>query len=129
MSIKASAKGINHTPRKTQEIVSLIQGRSVSDALVILEHTHRRAALAVKKLVKSAKANAENNHGYKVDTLSVSSIYVTPGARLKRYKPAAHGRALPFQKKTSHIFIEIDGQKKEKKKPAAKTKAASKEAK
>lgn len=119
MSVKASAKGISHTPRKTQEVTSLIRGRTVSDALVILEHTPRRAALAVRKLVESARSNAEN-HGYKADTLSISSLYVTPGSRLKRYKPAAHGRALPFEKKTSHVFIELNGQKKEKKKPAVK---------
>ncbi len=120
MSVKASAKSISLTPRKVQAVVSLIRGRTVSDALVILEHTPRRAAQPVRKLVESAKANAEKNHGYKTDTLLISSIYVTPGTRLKRYRPASRGRALPYQKKASHVFIEVDGQKKEKKKPAIK---------
>lgn len=121
MSIKASAKSLNMTPRKVSEVVALVRGRSVADALVILQHTPRRAATPVKKLVESAKANAEQNHGYKANTLAISSIYVTPGSRLKRIRPAAHGRALPFQKKSSHIFIEVDGQKKEKKKPVRQT--------
>jgi large subunit ribosomal protein L22 len=120
MSVKASAKSISHAPRKVEEVVGLVRNRSLSDAMVILQHTPRRAAQPVKKLLQSARANAEKNHGYKVDSLSISSIYVTPGSRLKRARPAAHGRALPFQKKSSHVFVEVDGQKKEKKKPAAK---------
>jgi large subunit ribosomal protein L22 len=92
--------------------------------LTILEHTPRRSALAVKKAVMSAKANADHNHGYKPATLQITEISVTPGPRLKRYRPAAHGRALPFQRKTSHIRVVVDGDKREVKKPAkAKTEA------
>jgi large subunit ribosomal protein L22 len=122
MSVKASAKSVNVAPRKAGVVVALVRGRSVNDALTILQHTPRRSALAIKKAIESAKANAENNHGYKPETLSISSIYVTPGSRLKRLRPAARSRALPFQRKTSHIFVELDGQKREKKKPANRKK-------
>jgi large subunit ribosomal protein L22 len=116
----ALAKGVRMSPRKVAVVASLVRGRTVEDALVILEHTPRRSALAVKKVIESAKANADYNHGYKPATLQISEITVTPGPRLKRYKPAAHGRALPFMKRTSHIRVTVDGEKREVKKPAAK---------
>lgn len=106
------------SPRKVAVVAALVRGRSVEDALTILEHTPRRSATAVKKAIMSAKANADHNHGYKPATLQITEISVTPGPRLKRYRPAAHGRALPFQKKSSHIRVVVDGEKREAKKPA-----------
>jgi large subunit ribosomal protein L22 len=101
-------------------VAALIRGRSVEDALTILEHTPRRSAVAVKKVVLSAKANADHNHGYKPASLQITEITVTPGPRLKRYRPAAHGRALPFERKSAHISVQVDGEKREVKKPAVK---------
>ncbi len=120
MAVKAVAKGVRLSPRKVSVVASLVRGRSVEDALVILEHTPRRSALAVSKVIKSAKANADHNHDYKPATLQITEIAVTPGPRLKRYRPVAHGRALRFQRKTSHIRVVVDGEKREPKKPAAK---------
>lgn len=117
MSISAQAKGVLISPRKTGVVASLVRGRSVEDALIILDHTPRRSAQAVAKVIKSAQANAENNHNYKSGTLMITEISVTPGKRIKRFKPAAHGRALPFQKKSSHITVILDGQQREVKKP------------
>lgn len=114
------------SPRKVGVVASLVRGRSVSDAITILQHVPRRSSEPVRKLIESAKANAENNHNLQVASLKLSSITVTPGPRLKRYRPAAHGRALPFQRKSSHIFVEVDGEAKPAKKPAGK---AEKEAK
>ena len=110
MAVKAIAKGVRMSPRKVAEVAALVRGRTVADALVILDHTPRRSAKAVYKVVASARANAEHNHNYKSDTLQITEISVTPGPRLKRYRPAAHGRALPFQKKTSHIRVVVDGE-------------------
>lgn len=109
MSVRAVAKGVRMSPRKVGEVVSLVRGRSVADALTILEHTPRRAAEPVRKVIESAKANADHNHNYKADTLEIISIQVSPGPRFKRYRPAAHGRALPYQRRTSHIFVVVDG--------------------
>lgn len=120
MAVKAVAKGVRLSPRKVAVVASLVRGRSVEDALTILEHTPRRSAIAVSKVIKSAKANADHNHNYKPATLQITEIGVTPGPRLKRYRPAAHGRALPFQRKTSHIRVVVDGEQREIKKPAAK---------
>jgi len=121
MSVTAIARGVRMSPRKVGIVAGLVRGHSVSDALTILEHTPRRSASAVYKVVESARANADHNHGLKPDSLKIVSITVTPGVRYKRARPAAHGRALPFQHKTSHITVIVDGDKREVKKPAAKT--------
>ncbi len=125
MGVKAVAKGVQMSPRKVAVVAALVRGRSVEDALTILAHTPRRSALPVIKVIKSAKANADHNHGYKPATLMITEIGVTPGPRLKRYRPAAHGRALPFQRKTAHIRVVVDGEIREVKKPA-KAAAATK---
>lgn len=127
MAVKAIAKGVRLSPRKVAVVAALVRGRSVDDALTILEHTPRRSALAVSKVIASAKANADHNHGYKPASLQITEISVTPGPRVKRYRPAAHGRALPFQRKTAHIRVVVDGEKREAKKPVKE--AAKKEAK
>ncbi len=113
------------SPRKVNEVAALVRGRTVADALTILEHIPRRAAIAVRKTIESARANADHNHKLKPDTLQIVYISVTPGTPLKRYRPIARGSAHPFQRRTSHISVEVDGDKREVKKPAAK--AASKE--
>ena len=118
--VRAFIKGVDQTPRKVSIVAGLVRGRTVADALVILDHTPRRAALAVKKAIASAAANATNNHGLDNKSLVVSTLSVTAGPRMRRYKPASRGRALPFQKKSSHILVEVTGNEKPKKKPAAK---------
>lgn len=118
-TIRAYAKGVDQAPRKVSLVASLVRGRTVADALVILEHVPKRAALPVVKAIESAKANAVNNHGLDAKTLNISTLSVTAGTRLKRFKPASRGRALPFQKKSSNILVEVTGDVKPKKKPAA----------
>jgi large subunit ribosomal protein L22 len=117
---RAHIKNVDQTPRKVSLVASLVRGRSVDDALVILEHTPKRAALVVKKAIASAKANATNNHGVDGKTLTIKTLSVTAGPRMKRFKPASRGRALPFQKRSSHILVEVAGTEKVRKKPAAK---------
>ncbi len=130
MAVKAIAKGVRLSPRKVAVVAALVRGRTVSDAVTILEHTPRRSALAVKKVIESAAANAEHNHNLKPGTLNIVEISVTSGPRLKRYRPAAHGRALPFQRRTSHIRVVVDGEERVAKKAAAQAnKSTGKEAK
>jgi large subunit ribosomal protein L22 len=127
MAVKAVAKGVRISPRKIAVVAALVRGRSVADALTILEHTPRRSATAVRKVIQSAQANADHNHGYKPASLQITDISVTPGPRLRRYRPISHGRAHPFERKTSHIRVVVDGEIREtgpaKKaaKPAVKT--------
>ncbi|MGH7196520.1 MAG: 50S ribosomal protein L22 [Candidatus Saccharimonadales bacterium] len=125
--IQASSKGLRLSPRKVSLVAALVRGRSVADALVILDHTPKRAAKPLAKLIASAKANATHNHSVREDSLQITKLQVTTGTRLKRYRPAAMGRALPYQKRTSHVLVEVAGEVKVK--PAAKapaTKAAEK---
>ena len=117
---QAVAKGVALAPRKVSLVARLVRGRTVADALVILQHTPTRAAKPVAKVIKSAKANAVTTHGMQEKDMVIDKLTVTAGPRLKRFKPAAMGRALPFQKKTSHITVVVRGTEKPKKKPAAK---------
>ena len=110
MSVRAIAKGVRMSPRKVGIVAALIRGRTVEDALVILKHTPRRSAEVVTKVLASAKANAEHNHNLKPDTLKITEITVTPGQQLKRYRPAARGRALPFVRRSCHISVVVDGE-------------------
>ena len=127
LTIRAYAKGVDQAPRKVSLVASLVRNRTVADALVILAHTPKRSALPVIKAIESAKANAVNTHGLDGKTLVISTLSVTAGARLKRFKPASRGRALPFQKKSANILVEVTGDVKPKKKPVvAKAEVAEK---
>ncbi len=123
MTVKAIAKGVRMSPRKVGVVAALVRGRTVADAITILEHTPRRAAIPVLKTIKSAQANADHNHNVKPETLKIVEISVTPGPRLKRYRPAARGMALPYQKRTSHIRVVVEGEVRAPKKPATKKEA------
>jgi large subunit ribosomal protein L22 len=124
--IKARAyiEGIDQANRKVAIVASLVRRRTVADALVILSHVPRRAALPVIKAIESAKANAINNFNLDAKTLVIATISVTSGTRLKRFIPASRGRALPFEKKTSNILVEVTGEVKQKKTPAVSTEKA-----
>ena len=127
----AYEKGIDSQPRKTSIVASLVRDRYVADAVVILENTPRRAARPVLKAIESANANLLNNSKVSIDpkTIRIARIFVTSGTRMRRYVPASRGRALPFEKISSNIFVEVAGEEKVKKtaekstgakKPAAK---------
>lgn len=128
VKIKAYIKGIDQAPRKVSLVASVVRRRSVADALIILSHTPKRAAKAVSKAIESARSNAVNTHGLDPKTLTISTISVTAGSRTKRYIPASRGRALPFQKKSSNVLVEVSGSLKPKK-VAPEKKAIKKEAK
>jgi large subunit ribosomal protein L22 len=121
LTVRAYAKGVAQTPRKVSLVASLVRGRKVADALVILEHVPRRAALPVKKAIESAQANAAANLGLDTKSLVISTISVTNGTRLRRFTPASRGRALPFEKITSNILVEVSGTEKPKKTAVKKT--------
>ena len=99
-------------PRKLGLVAGLVRGRTVADALIILSHTPKRAAKPIAKVIASAQANAVNTHNVDGKTLLIDTISVTAGPRLKRYKPASRGRAMPFQKRTSHVLVVVSGNEK-----------------
>ena len=127
MQVKASAQEVRLSTRKVGIVASLVRHRSVEDALTILEHTPRRAAKPIAKVIESARANAENNHNMKPDSLQIAEINIGPAASMKRFRPAAHGRANPYRKRATHITVIVEGEeraKKSSKKTEDKPKAA-----
>lgn len=121
--VKAQIRHLPMNYRKVKPVVELVRGRSVADALVILDHTPRRAAAAVAKLLVAARANASHNGGYRPDSLMINEIFVTAGMRLRRYRLAhrrTHGyrRPVPYQRHSCHLQVRLDGQLR--RKPAAK---------
>ncbi|HEX4662058.1 MAG TPA: 50S ribosomal protein L22 [Candidatus Saccharimonadales bacterium] len=119
--VRAIARGVQMSPRKVGLVASLVRGRTVADALVILSHTPKHASVPVIKAISSASANATNNHSLDGKTLVIDSLQVSPGPRLKRFRAGARGQAKPYQKRTSHIHVVLKGEVKVKK--AAATKA------
>ena len=96
---------------------------------MILENTPRRAAKAVRKAIESANANLLNNSKVSIDpkTIRIARISVTAGTRMRRYVPASRGRALPYEKISSNIFVEVAGEEKVKKAAEAKKAEPAKE--
>jgi large subunit ribosomal protein L22 len=90
---------------KAREVTREIQGRSASDALDLLTFSPKKAAVLVKKTLRTAIANAENNAELKVDTLRVKEAVVGEGPTFKRFRARARGSASPLRKRTSHIRI------------------------
>lgn len=127
--VRAYAKGVEQAPRKVSIVASLVRGRTVEDALVILSHTPRRSATPLVKVIESARANAINNDGLDTKTLVIKTLSVTTGKRMRRFRPASRGRALPFEKKSSNILVEVEGTVKVKKVKAADKPAKEKETK
>jgi len=126
MNVQATAKGVKISSRKAGLVASLVRGRSVADAVVILDHTPKKAAPLLKKVIESAAANATHNHGLKESSLAIAELTIGIGPSLKRMRPAAFGRARPYKHPSSHIKVVLSGQPVETKaKPPAKTKAAA----
>ena len=108
MQAKAEARYIRISPQKARLVVDLIRGQRAGEAITILKTTNKRIAPAVEKVLRSAIANAENrNNDVDVDALVVTAAYVNEGPRQKRIRPAPMGRAYRYQRRTSHITIEL----------------------
>ena len=107
MEARAIAKYVRMSPIKVGAVLDLIRGKNVREASAILEYTPREAAVAIKKVLHSAVANAENNHGLDADRLYVSDAYVGHGPTLKRFRPMDHGKAFRINKRTSHITVVV----------------------
>lgn len=105
METRAYLKGTRLSPQKAGLVANAIRGKSVQDAMDFLGFNKQKGAAVIKKLLESAIANAENNNKADVDLLSVKSIIVNQGMRLKRMKPRARGRADRIIKPTCHIEI------------------------
>ena len=107
MEAKANLKYLRISPRKVKIVLDLIRGKDVATATAILLNTPKAASEPVLKLLKSAAANAENNHQMDPEKLYVSQVFACPGPTIKRMMPRAQGRAYRINKRTSHITIAV----------------------
>ena len=107
LEAKATLKYARISARKVKIVADLIRGKDVSEALAIVKFTPKAASEVLEKLLKSAIANAENNHGMNRGNLVVSEIYANQGPTLKRIRPAAKGSAVRIRKRTSHVTIKL----------------------
>ena len=112
MEARAVSRHLRIAPRKARLVVDLIRGKSVGDALMIIDFVPKKAARMVTKTLKSVVANAEGRQRVDVDQLYVRQATVDGGTTLKRFLPRAHGRATPVRKRTSHITIVVDERRK-----------------
>jgi len=106
-SAVAQAKFVRTSARKARLVADLIRGLPVADAQAVLAYSTRAAALPVRKVLQSAVANADHNHGLDARELVVARVTVDEGPTIKRYRPRAQGRATPIMKRTCHITIHV----------------------
>ena len=105
--VRAVAKWIRTAPRKLRLVADMVRGKKASEAVTLLDFTNKRAARTLNKVIKSAIANAENNHDLDTNKLVVSQLYVDQGPMFKRYLPKSRGRATPVLKYGSHITVVV----------------------
>jgi large subunit ribosomal protein L22 len=125
--ISAKLNNLRIAPRKVRLVADLIRGKNANQSLVFLNHTQKKAAGPMAKLLQSAIANAKNNFQLDDKNLRISKITVDEGAKLKRWRPRSMGRAFGIQKKTSHITLvlsERESSKSKIKSPKLKIKKA-----
>jgi large subunit ribosomal protein L22 len=111
LEARAVAKYIRISPLKVRQVVNLVRGKRVAEALAILKFTPKDAAAVIEKVIKSAVANAEHNLELNQDDLYIARIYVDQGPTLKRYTPRARGRADLKRRRTSHVTVVVSEKK------------------
>jgi large subunit ribosomal protein L22 len=105
MEARAQVNHVRISPRKVKIVLDLIRNKPVDVAIAIVHNTPKAACEYLEKLLKSAVANAENNHNMDKKDLYVAECFVCPGPILKRVRPRAQGRAFRIEKRTSHITL------------------------
>jgi len=109
--VRAQLRNFRMSASKVRLVADIIRGKSAGDAKNILEFTPRKAAMALKKLLDSAIANAENNYNLDPDILFFKTVMVDEGQVMKRFVPRAQGRAAKILKRSSHVTIELAANK------------------
>jgi large subunit ribosomal protein L22 len=108
MRVSATAKYIRRSTRKTRLVTQAIVGRPVEEAAAILQFMPQGAARDVARVLKSATANAENNHDLPADELFVAEATANEGPTIKRWRPRAQGRAFPINKPMTHVTVVVE---------------------
>ncbi len=109
MEVRAFASNQPVSPRKVRLVLDLIRGKNVDEALGVLQYLPQPSAQMVAKVVKSAAANAENNHDLDPDRLVVKRAVAGDARTLKRFRARSRGRVSPLLKRYSHIEIVVEG--------------------
>jgi large subunit ribosomal protein L22 len=107
MEVRAITRNVRISPEKAIQVSRLIQGKSVTEALAIVDLSPRKAARLLSKTLRSAVANAENNFDLDRKGLVVKEALVGPGPTMKRFRPKARGAAGKIRKRTSHLRITL----------------------
>jgi len=128
MIATAKARYIRITPRKLRQVIPIVKGRPVEEAIAILASVNKRASIYIAEVLKSALENAKRLHkDIETSNIRISRLTADPGTMLKRYRAASMGRANTIRKHTSHLIAELDVIETPKPKPVAtKTGAAKK---
>ena len=107
MRVSATAKYLRGSTRKARLVTAAIKGRPVEEASALLRFMPQAAAKDVARVLKSATANAENNHNLSAEDLVVADAVADEGPSIKRWQPRAQGRAFPIHKPMTHIPIVV----------------------
>ena len=107
MEAKAVAKYVRMSSSKLKPVTDLVRGKDLNEALTILKFTPGKGSELIEKVIKSAAANAENNHNMDPEDLYVAEINANQGPTMKRWRPGAQGRAGMILKRTSHIYVTL----------------------
>lgn len=110
MEVRAVIKDTGITPRKARLLVDMVRGKSVAEALTILNFTPSPSAKIVAKVIKSAAADAENVFQMPAEDLTVVRIFADEARTLKRFRSRSRGRVSPVLKRSSHITVIVAGQ-------------------
>ena len=110
MRVSATAKYLRGSTRKTRLVTQAIKGKRVEDATAILRFMPQKAAGEVARVLKSATANAENNHNLSAEDLVIVDAIANEGPTIKRFQPRAQGRAFPIHQPMTHITIVVADQ-------------------
>ena len=129
MEVRSVYKAARVSPKKARDVAREIQGLPVSDAIDALTFTPRKAAALINKTLKSAVANAENNHELAADNLVVKEANISDGPTFRRFKPRARGSASAIRKRTSHISIILTDEVPEEEPKRERTKSSKPKAK
>jgi len=108
METRALARFVRISPRKIRLVMDQVRGKRVEEAMNMLSFAPQKGAHILKKVIRSAVANAEQNSGTNVDSLYIKRVYADEGPTLKRWRPRALGRATRIRKRTSHLTVVLD---------------------
>jgi large subunit ribosomal protein L22 len=112
MQVTAHLRYVHISPQKCRLVADLVRGQPVGNAIATLKYLPKKGAELVRKVLESAVANAEHNHGVDIDELKVALIHIDTAPVLKRFAARAKGRGTRIVKRSSHITVAVsDGKK------------------